>query len=76
MFFYLILNKTISNKQFELLPGRSTTLQLLRALDDCTAELDKGNEVEVIHADFRKAHRRSLLSTIARCEIKSKLWTG
>ena len=35
--------------------GRSTTLQLLRAMDDWTEALDKNNEVDIIYLDFKKA---------------------
>ena len=34
---------------------QSTTLQLLRALDDWTVELDKGNEFDAIYFGFQKA---------------------
>ena len=55
LFEFLENNNIISDKQFGLIPGRSTTLQLLRALDDWTAELDRGNEVDIIYIDFQKA---------------------
>ena len=34
---------------------QSTTIQLLRALDDWTVELDKGNEFDAIYFGFQKA---------------------
>ena len=34
---------------------QSTTIQLLRALDDWTVELDKGNEFDFIYIDFQKS---------------------
>ena len=56
-------NKLFSDKQFGFLPGRSTTLQLLRAIDDWTSAIENGHYTECIYTDFRKAfdtvpHRR------------------
>ena len=58
-------NHIISDQQLGFVPGCSTTLQLLRALEDWTAELDSGNEVDIIYIDFQKAfdsvpHKRLL----------------
>ena len=52
---FLVQNHIIFDLQFGFVPGRSTTLQKLRALEDWTAELDSGNEVDIIYIDFRKA---------------------
>ena len=41
---FLVQNHFIFDQQLGFVPGRSTTLQLLRALEDWTAELDSGNE--------------------------------
>ena len=49
LFDFLTQNNILSDKQYGFLPGRSTTLQLLKALDDWTAELDKGFEVDSVH---------------------------
>ena len=62
---FLVQNHIISDQQFGFVPGSSTTLQLLRALEDWTAELDSGNEVDIIYIDFQKAfdsvpHKRLL----------------
>ena len=62
---FLVQNHIISDQQLGFVPGRSTTLQLLRALEDWTAELDSGNEVDIIYIDFQKAfdsvpHKRLL----------------
>ena len=46
---FLDLHHIISDQQLGFVPGRSTTLQLLRALEDWTAELDAGNEVDIIY---------------------------
>ena len=76
LFDFLRQNNILSDKQYCFLPGRSTTLQLLKALDDWIAELDKGYEVEIVYIDFQKAfdsvlHKR-LLNTISKYGIKEK----
>ena len=57
-----------SNKQFGFLSGRSTTLQLLRVLDDWTKILDEGGAIDVIYFDFMKAfdkvHHGKLLAKL------------
>ena len=44
----------IPEKQLVFLLGRSTTLQLLRALDHWTAELDNGYERELVYLIAKK----------------------
>ena len=48
-------NKLFSDKQYGFINGRSTTLQLLKILDDWTKILDEGGTVDVIYLDFMKA---------------------
>jgi hypothetical protein len=48
-------NKLLSNKQFGFMKGRSTTLQLLKVLDDWTKILDSGDLIDIIYTDFQKA---------------------
>ena len=48
-------NGLISRKQFGLLTGRSTVLQLLKVIDSWTEILDRGGCVDVIYCDFMKA---------------------
>ena len=60
---YLRKYELLSNKQYGFIPGRSTTLQLLKILDEWTSALDNGLAIETIYMDFRKAfdsvpHRR------------------
>ena len=43
-----------TEKQLVFLVGCSTTLQLLRALDHWTAELDNGNEIEFVYLISKK----------------------
>ena len=55
LFDFLRQNNILSDKQYGFLSGRSTTIQLLKALDDWTAELDKGYEVDIVYIDLQKA---------------------
>ena len=78
---FLIQNHIISDQQLGFVTGRSTTLQLLRALEDWTAELDSVNEVDIFYIDFQKAfdsvpHKR-LLRIIEFYGIREKTrdWT-
>ena len=48
-------HKLFSDKQFGFINGRSTVLQLLKALDEWTLELDMRKDVNVIYCDFMKA---------------------
>ena len=52
---HILTNDLNSQKQYVFMTGRSTTLQLLRAMDDWTEALDKNNEVDIIYLDFKKA---------------------
>ena len=47
--------RLLHDKQYGFLPGRSTTLQLLKVLNEWTEAVDKEKEVDVIYLDFRKA---------------------
>ena len=63
---YLKKNKLFSNKQFGFLGGRSTTLQLLKVLDNWTDILDRGGSIDAVYFDFMKAfdkvpHQRLLM---------------
>jgi len=41
-------NGFFSNKQYGLIPGRSTVLQLLKIRDDWTLQLDSGTQERLI----------------------------
>jgi hypothetical protein len=61
---------TISKEQFGFIKGRSTTLQLLKFLDEVTTEIEQGHPVDVCYMDFKKAfdivpHKRLLMKTEA-----------
>jgi len=49
-----------TKKQYRLIRGRSTALQLLRILDDWTFNLDLGTQIDVIYTDFEKPSIRFL----------------
>ena len=74
---HMIKNELFSNKQFEFLSGRSTTLQLLRVMDEWTEILEHGGKIDSIYMymymDFMKAfdkvpHQR-LLKKMERYKI-------
>jgi hypothetical protein len=52
---HMASNQLFSRQQFGFLPGRSTLLQLLLALEEWMDMLEKGYEVDVIYMDFCKA---------------------
>jgi len=67
------VNKLFTSKQFGFIKGKSTVLQLLQILDDCTLQLENGGQIDVIYTDFEKAfdtvpHKR-LISKLYSCGI-------
>ena len=48
-------NNLFSNKQYGFITGRSTTLQLLKVLDDWAEIMDNNGQVDIIYMDFMKA---------------------
>ena len=40
---------------FGFISGRSTTLQLLKVMNECTEILDNGGSIDSVHMDFMKA---------------------
>ena len=52
---YMKTNKLFSNKQFGFIGGHSTTMQLLKVLDQWTSILDRGGSIDVVYFDFMKA---------------------
>ena len=52
---HLRRHNILSTKQYGFVSGRSTLLQLLRVMDSWTESLDRGEEVDVIFLDFKKA---------------------
>jgi hypothetical protein len=45
---HMSANKLFSNKQFGFISGRSTTLQLLKVMDEWTKILDKGGKIDSV----------------------------
>ena len=79
---HMSANKLFSNKQFGFISGKSTTLQLLKVMDEWTKILDKGGKIDSIYMDFMKAfdkvpHRR-LLHKMHSYKISEKVikWVG
>ena len=52
---HMMVNNLFSARQYGFLAKRSTTLQLLKALEDWTEALEQGKEMDVIYTDFQKA---------------------
>ena len=52
---HMLYNKVLSDKQFGFIGGRSTSLQLLKALDAWTKIMDDGGYLDIIYMDFAKA---------------------
>jgi hypothetical protein len=48
-------NKLFSNKQYSLIAGRSTALQLLEVIDTWSEALDEGLDIDCIYTDFQNA---------------------
>ena len=56
-------NKLFTNKQYGFIVGRSTSLQLIRVLEEWTDAIDNGQGVDCVYMDYQKAfdtvpHRR------------------
>ena len=63
---HLKRHQLLSNKQFGFRKGKSTTLQLLKVLDEWTEMLENGHNIDILYTDFQKAfdsvpHNRLLL---------------
>ena len=55
LMFYFLSNNLFSDYQYGFINGRSTTLQLLKIVDDWTAKLDTGGQIDIVYTDFEKA---------------------
>jgi len=51
---HFLHNDLFSKNQFGFLKGRSTMLQLLHIMEEWTAALEKGGQINTIYADFEK----------------------
>ena len=52
---HLNKNNLLSNKLYGFRKGRSTSLQLLRMLDEWTNLLESGGQIDTIYTNFAKA---------------------
>ena len=55
---YFKVNDLLDHRQYGFVKKKSTSIQLLRILDDWSEALDRGEEVHVIYTDFEKAFDR------------------
>ena len=75
---HLLKNRLLSNKQYGVINGRSTTTQLLYYLDQCVVTIAEGGIIDTIYLDFAKAfdtvpHHR-LLGKLQAYGIQGKLF--
>jgi hypothetical protein len=73
---HMTKNKLFSKKQFGFISGRSTTLQLLKVMNEWTEILDNGGSIDSVYMDFMKAfdkvpHKR-LIKKMERYGINNK----
>ena len=52
---HMTSNYLISDRQYGFVKGRSTSLQLLKALEEWTQILDRGGGIDCVYCDFQKA---------------------
>ena len=74
---HLDVNDLLMDNQYGFRAKRSTTLQLLRVLDQWTEMIDRGECFDVLYMDFSKAfdtvpHQR-ILRKLASCGIRGTL---
>jgi hypothetical protein len=70
---HMIKNEIFSNKQFGFISGRSTTLQLLRVMDEWTEILDHGGKINSIYMDFMNAFDKVPHQRLLRIMERSKI---
>lgn len=61
-------NKFFTEKQYGFITGRSTSIQLIRVLEEWTEAVDKGQGVDCVYMDFQKA-----FDTVPHKRLLSKL---
>ena len=76
---HMTANNLFSTRQYGFLPNRTTSLQLLKVLDEWTEALNNNQQIEVVYMDFQKAfdsvpHNR-LLYKLQYYKISGKLLT-
>ena len=55
---YLVSQKIVSDHQFDFLPGRSTTTQLVYLFDQWSRTLEQQNSTAIVFMDFMKAFEK------------------
>lgn len=74
---HLIEYDLLDRRQFGFVQGKSTTLQLLKMMDEWTKAVDKGYEIDVVYTDFEKAFDRvshgELIDKMNKCGLNEKL---
>ena len=75
---HMTSNNLISDRQYGFVKGRSTSLQLLKVLEEWTQILDRGGGIDCIYCDFQKAFDkvpyRRLMAKIWSYGIRGKLY--
>ena len=51
----MLKNKLFTKRQFGFIKGRSSTLQLLKVMDEWTKALEEGKTIDCVYMDFMKA---------------------
>ncbi len=74
---YFNNNKFFTKKQYGFIAGRSTSLQLLRVLEEWTEAVDNGKGVDCIYMDYQKAfdtvpHKR-LINKLKAYKIENNM---
>ena len=62
------VNKLFTEKQYGFISGRSTSIQLIRVLEEWTEAIDKGHGVDCVYMDYQKA-----FDTVPHKRLISKL---
>ena len=50
---FMSSNDYFTNKQYWFMPGRSTSLQLLRVVDEWTEAIDSGDSIDCVYMDYQ-----------------------
>ena len=79
---HVVCNLLFSKQQFGFIAGRSTTLQLLKVMDEWTEILDNSGTIDAVYMDFMNAfdkvpHKR-LMKKMERYGISDRVikWTS
>ena len=76
---HLLGNDLISNRQYEFVKDRSTSLQLLQILDKWIDCLENGGQIDAVYTDFEKVFDKVLHNNRkfrVRVNLSHSAWTG